>query len=214
MVGTVLIFSGGDPLTTESVAGLPTEAVVIGADSGVDRAHQAGWDVDVAVGDFDSISPDGLLRVESRGAVIRRFPVDKNETDLELAIAVALEMCPERIVMAAMSGGRPDHELAGLMLLTDRRLAGVDVDVVLNGGQMSVVFDHRQFRGEVGDLMSLVPVAGDVTGVTTSGLEYSLVNETLRLAAGRGVSNVCSLPSVDVSIAGGVLFVYRPDQPS
>lgn len=213
MSGTVLIFSGGDPLRSDQILVLPEgdDVTVIGADSGVDRALAAGRTVDVAVGDFDSVTATGLARAEGSGAEIQRHPASKNETDLELAIEAALERSPDRILLVAMSGGRPDHELAGMMLLADPNLAGVDVDVLFDEARVSVVRSRRRFAGRVGDLLSLIPVGGDAVGVTTTGLQYPLDGETLELSKGRGVSNVFVATVAEVSLEAGVLFAYHLD---
>ncbi len=211
MAGTVLIFSGGDPLAPHQVGALPAGVTVVAADSGIDRAHQAGFAVNVAVGDFDSVSAAGLSRASSDGADIRRHPVAKDQTDLELAIHAALELDPERIVFVAMSGGRPDHEHGGLALLANQRLAGAQVDAVLAGAKLSVVFNRRALAAEPGDLVSLLAVGGDAQGVTTTGLCYPLTNEELLAASGRGVSNVFEEPEAVVSVRSGVLFAYQPD---
>lgn len=213
MPGTVLIFSGGDTLTSKQAAALPKDAVVIAADSGIDRARDAGRDVDIAVGDFDSVSAQGLAAVEQAGADVRRHNAVKDETDLELAIAAASDLDPDRIVFAAMSGGRPDHELAGILLLSGCGLpeSGADIDVILDGARVSVIYGRRTLTGHVGDLVSLVPVAGDVCGVTTNGLEYPLVDEDLTMGSGRGVSNIFAAPMAVVSIDKGVLFAIKPD---
>ncbi len=212
MSGTVLIFSGGDPLTPQQQALLPSDATVIAADSGIDRARDIGVDIDIAVGDFDSVTAQGLAAAERAGSDIRRHPSSKDATDLELAIAAAIELDPDRILLVAMSGGRPDHEMAGLLLLASPDLAasGADVDVLLDGGSMSVVYQRRTFTGRVGDLLSLVPVGGGACGVTTNGLEYPLANESLEMGTGRGVSNVFAAPMAVVTVTSGVVFAFLP----
>lgn len=211
MSGMVLIFSGGDPLRSDQIALLPEgdDVTVIGADSGVDRALAAGCAVDVAVGDFDSVTAAGLARAEESGAEIQRHPASKNETDLELAIAAGLERRPDRLLLVAMSGGRPDHELAGMMLLADPSLVDVDVDVLFENARVAVVRSRRIFTGQVGDLLSLIPIGGDAVGVTTTGLEYPLDDETLEFSKSRGVSNVFAAPIAEVSVRSGVLFAYQ-----
>ncbi len=211
MSGTVLVFSGGDALTPDEVAELPDEAIVVAADSGIDRAHAAGRTVDIAVGDFDSVTAAGLRKAEASGATIERHPSSKDETDLELALQAAMRHEPERLVVAAMAGGRPDHELAAFGLLTDPALAVADVDVVLPRARLAVVHRHRTFTGRIGDVLSLVPIGGDAVGVTTNGLRYPLHDETLHTAAGRGVSNQFAAPMAVVSLTSGVLFAFQPD---
>lgn len=211
---TVLVFGGGNNLAVERVADLPVPDLVIAADSGIDRARAHGFGIDIAVGDFDSVTAAGLLGAERAGAKIIRHPTAKAETDLELALLEALQTEPERIVVVAIDGGRPDHLLANVALLADRRFAGVQIDGLLDGGELSVIHDKRALTGRVGELLSLIPYGGDAKGVRTSGLQYPLVGETLGAGSPRGVSNVFAAPVAVVSVDEGTVLAIRPWDPA
>jgi thiamine pyrophosphokinase len=213
MSETVVVFSGGSSISDWHRTALVDDATVIGVDSGIDRAHEAGVAVDVAVGDFDSVTARGLLDAERAGAKVIRHPSDKDRTDLELAIDQAIDCQPTRIVFLAMSGGRSDHELAGLMLLSDPRLRPFDVDVFLADALVTVVQQRRTLTGRVGDVVSLIPVGGNCFGVTTSGLRYPLDDDVLRASSGRGVSNVLVSPVAVVSVRTGTLLAFQPRGP-
>jgi thiamine pyrophosphokinase len=61
----------------------------------------------------------------------------------------------------------------------------------------------------VGDTVTLLPVGGDVTGVTTDGLRWPLRAATLRMGRSRGLSNeVASVPA-SVQIELGTLLVVE-----
>jgi len=210
MSETVVVVSGGNPIADWHRRVLPDDALIIGVDSGIDRAHEAGMTVDVAVGDFDSVTARGLVTAERAGARIVRHPTAKDRTDLELAIELALELEPRHISFVSMSGGRSDHELAGLMLMADPRLKPFDVDLLLDDARVAVVQNRRTLTGKVDDLVSLVPVGGSCFGVVTNGLQYALDGETLRVAGGRGVSNVMVAPVAVVSVRTGTLLAFQP----
>lgn len=211
---TVVLFSGGDPIADWHRPLVPAGATIIGVDSGVDRAQEVGVKIDIAVGDFDSVTASGLVAAERAGATLIRHPAVKDRTDLELAIDVAVAREPDRIVFAAMSGGRSDHELAALMLLGDIRLRSVDVDLLLEDARVAVVQTRRTLTGNVDDVVSLVPIGGDCSGVTTSGLGYPLDDETLFATSSRGVSNVMVSPVAVVSVRSGTLLAFQPRVPS
>lgn len=187
-----------------------TGCTIIGVDSGIDRAHEAGLAVDIAVGDFDSVTALGLVEAERAGARTIRHPTVKDRTDLELAIDLAIDEAPERIVFAAMDGGRPDHALANMLSMSDPRLKPFEVDVLLADANVAVVQDRRTLTGRVGDTVSLIPVGGSCFGVTTNGLEYPLRDETLHPAHGRGVSNVLVAPVAVVEVRTGALLAFQP----
>ncbi len=215
MARTVLVFSGGAPLSALERRVLPEEAIaVIAADSGVHRAHECDRIVTIAVGDFDSVTAAALAQAERQGAAVRRASTMKDETDLELALAAALEFDPDRLVVAGMSDGRLDHQLSSLHACTHQSLAEVDVDLVMNEALISVVRHRRTMTGSVGDLISLVPLGGDVSGVQTNGLRYPLHREQLSAHRSRGMSNVFDAPvvvvTVDAAASGGVLLAMQP----
>jgi thiamine pyrophosphokinase len=62
-----------------------------------------------------------------------------------------------------------------------------------------------------GAVISLLPLHGTATGVTTSGLRYPLRAEPLLPGSGRGISNeVLTGPSAHVELTAGTLLVIHP----
>ena len=212
MSETVLILAGGATPTPQVQRALPPAAMCIAADSGIDHARRLGITPDVVVGDLDSVSADGLAWAEQTEAVIHRYPSEKDQTDLELAMEYAVEAEPTRIVVAGIGGGRFDHLLANFALLADRRYAGPQIDGLVGTALVSVVHDHRQLLGEVGELISLLAVGGRAEGVATTGLRYRLVGETLRAGSSRGVSNVFATRRATVSLVEGTILAIQPDR--
>lgn len=216
MAATVVIVNGGDPVADwhrrvlSSVDGGLDGLTVIGVDSGVDRAHEAGLAPCIAVGDFDSVTAVGLVEAERSGARVVRHPTAKDRTDLELAVDLAIEQAPDRIIFVSMDGGRPDHALANLLLMSDPRLKPFEVDVLLAQARVAVVQDRRTLTGRVGDLVSLIPIGGSCFGVSTSGLQYPLADETVHPSHSRGVSNVMIAPVAVVELRTGTLLAFQP----
>jgi thiamine pyrophosphokinase len=117
-VDTIVIFAGGSrPLARRARATSSSASFVIAADNGAEHALALGVHVDLAVGDFDSISADGLAELERAGAQLERYPSDKDATDLELALTAAAARQPRRIVVLGGTAGRLDHLLGELSLL-------------------------------------------------------------------------------------------------
>jgi len=99
MPDTVIVFAGGDPIPPSAVADLPEDAYVVAADSGLDRARELGFEVDLLVGDLDSISSDGRQQAEAHGTRIERHPVYKDATDMELALKAARRQGARRVIV-------------------------------------------------------------------------------------------------------------------
>jgi thiamine pyrophosphokinase len=212
---TVVVVTGGDPLAPGLLPELPSDAVVVAADSGVDQAHALGLAVHLAVGDFDSVSAAGLERATAAGARVDRHPAAKDHTDLELALDAALAHAPERIVVLGGHGGRLDHLLANALLLASDRFAGIGVVAQMGPARVTVVRPHRPaaLQGRVGDLLTLLPVHGVGRGVRTEGLLYPLADEDLAPGTTRGVSNELVAEHAGVSLREGVLLAVQPGLP-
>ncbi len=201
-----LIFAGGDPLPRRVVDDLPRADLVIAADSGYDTAIANEHRVDVLVGDLDSISETAL----PSHVIVERHPPDKDATDLELALSLVARESPSRVVVAGGSGGRLDHELAVASLLSSPRWDVFDeVDWVSGRGMAHVVRGRRLIHGDIGDLLTLIPMHGDATGITATGLRWPLDGETLVAGSSRGVSNVMESPVADIRVASGRLLAVR-----
>lgn len=201
---TVVVLSGGPdrpPVDT-----LPPGATVIAADGGAELARYLGLEVDLVVGDLDSISAETLAGI----AHVERHPAEKDATDLELALTAALRLEPERILVLGSTGGRLDHLFGSLLILAADAYADVQVDAQIGSAAVHVVRGERTLRGEAGDLISLFAVHGPATGVVTHGLVYPLHAETLEPGSSRGLSNVFSAPEARIGVERGVVLAVRP----
>jgi thiamine pyrophosphokinase len=185
---------------------LPPGATVIAADGGAELARHLGVEVDLVVGDFDSISAATLAGM----AQVERHAAEKDATDLDLALTAALRLEPERILVVGGAGGRLDHLFGSLLLLAAEAYAEVRVDAQIGSAAVHVVRGERTVRGEPGDLISLFAVHGPAIGVVTHGLVYPLRAETLVPGSSRGVSNVFAAPEARVGLERGVVLAVRP----
>lgn len=209
----IVVVAGGQPVAPELVRDVPATARVVAADAGVDLAHALGLRVDVAVGDFDSVSPTGRAALDDIDDV-RAHPADKDATDLELALQVAADMrlrdAPARVLVVGLEGGRPDHALANLLVAASRRFAALDIELVLARGRTWVV--HRELSGRLaaGRLVSLVPVHGAAT-VSVTGVCWPLDRSILDAGTTRGVSNLTIGGEVSVTVHDGTVLCIAPD---
>jgi len=187
--------------------------LVIAADGGARHAEALGRRIDLWVGDGDSIGADELAAIERARIPIRRFPVDKDQSDTELALLAALDGGAQRITMlGALGGARLDHELANVWLLGHPRLAGCDIRLLDRAVRIRLVGPGRvDLGGRVGDLVSLLPFAGDAADLATEGLRYPLRDESLRSGPSRGLSNVRVAEDASLVVGSGrILLVETP----
>jgi len=189
---------------------LPDARTVVAADGGLDRAMALGLDVDVVLGDLDSVSSEALAAAEAAGARVVRHPEAKDETDLELALDEAVRLGAKRVLVVASAEGRLDHLLGSLLLLGAERYAALELDAVVGGAHVHVIRRERRLAGGPGDLVSLLALGGPASGVSTHGLEYPLVGETLEPGSSRGISNVFQDAGARVVVGEGVVIAIRP----
>lgn len=192
--------------------------LVVAADGGALAAERLGLPVHCVVGDGDSIGEPELVRLAAAGARVILVSAAKDETDTELAIAEAARRGADKItVLGALGGPRLDHELANVGLLALPVLAGRETELLDPRGRVSLLVApgpgggpvRRPLPGLQGTLVSLLPFAEGVAGVTTEGFVYPLRDEPLPLGPARGISNVRSSPDAAVTVRSGRLLIVE-----
>jgi len=204
-----IIFAGGKLAhPDQDLSSLQADDWIIAADGGAHHCLALGLAPKVAIGDFDSLTPDELHSLESAGTEVIRRPRHKDETDLELAVRLAAEHGADEVLILGGLGERWDQSLANLLLpaapglerLKLRLVDGPQEVTSLRGGQT------LDLHGQPGDTVSLIPLGGDAVGVSTRGLEYPLAGGTLPYGATLGVSNTLTAKTASVSLSKGLLL--------
>jgi thiamine pyrophosphokinase len=207
----VIVLSGGEPLADDGDFDLPSGAYVIAADSGLHHAAMLGLDVDLVIGDMDSVEPAVLEFAIQGGSTSQIHPADKDHTDLDLAIEAALARRPDRILIVGSYAGRLDHLLGAMQLLV--ATAGRVGEITWTDGRTRVSTCRRGravvIRGRAGDRVSLLPGMIDATGVSAAGLRWALNGETLPAGSSRGVSNAMIDDRAVISVETGTVLVIH-----
>ncbi|MCZ2126819.1 MAG: thiamine diphosphokinase [Anaerolineales bacterium] len=202
----VVIFANGDlPNLEKARALIHPDDFILCADGGVRHALALGLTPKLIVGDMDSLPSTFSLQPES----FLRYPTDKNETDLELAVRHALTLAPKQILILAALGGRTDQTLANIALLSHPQLAAFDVRLADGVEEIFFCRDQAQIEGRGGDVVSLIPWQGKVAGVFTENLRWRLDDEILYPDQTRGVSNEMTADVAKVFIQSGLLLIVR-----
>ena len=196
------IFGGGDSVSLETVNNeLVGDELMIAADSGYLLMKKLGFSPDLIIGDFDSAPEPDCQNKEV-------YPVEKDDTDLMLAIKHGISEGCSRFVFFGATGGRLDHTFAAvqsLAYLLDNRASGVitsdDVRIeLLDPGVYSIIKKD-------GFTLSLLAFSEKVEGLTVSGTKYCCENICLSSSFPLGVSNSIEKSSASVSFSEGRLLV-------
>ncbi|MFZ9722223.1 MAG: thiamine diphosphokinase [Ilumatobacteraceae bacterium] len=206
---TAIVLLGGETVDIPPLGTIPADSLVVAADSGVEVAQLLGLKVDVVVGDMDSISPTALSALRALGTEVVRHPADKSESDAELALRFVRDRGVRRVILVGGGGGRLDHQLALFAVMFIDELRDARVEARLARSRAYAVRDGAtiSIACELGDNVGLLPFGGDAHEVTTSGLQWALSNDSLRVAASRGISNRAISTDVRVSVGSGRLIV-------
>lgn len=208
-----VIFVNGDlPDPAAAAKWICEDDFLIAADGGLRHLQAMGLTPHLLIGDLDSVSPEDVADMTARHVPIQRFPPEKNETDIQLALLAALDAGYRQVILAAALGGRIDHTLGNLYLLTNPAIR--DADVRLDDGRVEafVIWEAGAVLGQAGDLVSLLPVDAEARGVTTDGLVYPLRQETLLRHQGRGISNIMLNETAKITVEDGALFCIHSRQ--
>lgn len=205
----IIIFANGDlPDPDKAHAHLRESDFIIAADGGTRHALALGLTPNIIIGDLDSATFD-FRPLTEKGTQVIRFSQDKNETDLELAFQHALTLNPEQIIILAALGGRLDQTLGNIALISNLRPSTFDLR--LDDGIEEVFFcrDECNIKGANGDIVSLIPWQGEVTGIVTTGLKWTLQNEILYPHKTRGISNEMMNDTATIQIKSGLLLIIH-----
>jgi len=205
----IVVLVGGDPVEAGGFV-LPERAFVIAADSGLHLADQFGLPVHLVVGDLDSVDPDRLAASRDAGVPIHQHPVDKDQTDLAIALDAANRFAPVRVTLLGGHGGRLDHLLGNALVLGADAYRDLTLTAHVGPATITVIRDERELRGTPGEHVSLLPVHGPAQGVTTGGLRFPLDAEDLPAGSTRGISNQFLTDHATVRLEAGVLLAVQP----
>ena len=202
------IFTGGE-IHHQWIAERPEEGdLVISADAGYRNATLMGAHTNLLIGDFDSLGqiPDDVDEV-------RQVPVEKDLTDTQLAVEIAMEKGADEIVIVGSTAGRFDHALSMMAILEkywEKRIPIYIVNgqnrvrFIRNSGFIVVRSQYKYF--------SVLAADEKVKGVSIEGGKYPLKNAMLRrdhqFAVSNEITKNCALINVK---KGGVYIIESRD---
>jgi len=161
---------------------------------------------DMLIGDLDSVSEQDIRWLKKERVEIRKFPTHKDETDLELALKMVRELKITEAVILGATGDRLDHTLGNIHLLT--KYQSPTLNLYLDDGKQEIflVKNRSTIHGKPKDIISLIPLEVNVSGISTHRLSYPLSNETLFRDNTRGISNEMLGKTATVLVKKGLLL--------
>lgn len=177
---------------------------LLACDNGAQFCYEHGRLPDLVLGDFDSLPLASQEMLAQANVPFSRYPTDKAQTDLEIALLHALTLKPRIITLLGALGGRWDQSLANVLLCLHPLLR--DTPIILRAATSSIVpitpAWHYQWQAPEHSVFSLLPLS-PLTGVTLSGVRYPLTDATLEPGYTLPVSNCMGTSLAELRLQSG-----------
>ena len=200
------IFGAGDatPLRSRPAA----DDYVIAADGGWNACGATQIVPDLLLGDFDS------LHTVPAFANVERVPVEKDDTDMMLAIKRGLALGQREFYLyGGMGGRRTDHTVANLQALLYLARRGARGWLYGEGEVYTAIHQERiVLPAREAGILSVFCLGADAGGVTIRGAQYELENAELTADFPLGVSNHFVGKPIEVSVCAGSLLLGLVDE--
>ncbi|TVP87956.1 MAG: thiamine diphosphokinase [Alkalicoccus sp.] len=206
-----IIYGGGPtaliPATEDIIHKHGKNIKWIGVDRGAYTLAEAGISMEKAVGDFDSVSPGEWETIKTAVQIPDIYPPEKNETDLELAVAFAEKQKPEQIVIVGGTGGRMDHFLSAVNLM---EMSGSSLTIEDKVNRICSLESglHYVSRSSF-PYVSFLPATETVEDLTLKGFRYDLANKTLTKKSTLCISNEWKYTKAEVFFRTGRLLMIE-----
>ncbi len=206
----IVVVAGGD-CDLSLFKDILDDAFLIGADRGALYLAENGYQVDIAVGDFDSVSESEMEIIIKNAGEIDRLNPEKDETDLEHAIKRALPMAGTLNILGA-TGTRIDQTLSAINLLKlcyehhkEAFIYDKNNRIRLIEGPSKIKKDSR-YR-----YVSLIPWGDIMVNVSLKGFKYSGDHITLERKTSLGISNEIAFDMGEIDCRGYLFVIESKD---
>lgn len=199
------VFTGGE-IFHQYIEERPEEGdLIVSADSGYRNATLMGVHTNILIGDFDSLGmiPDDVDEV-------MQLPAEKDLTDTQVAIDVAIERGADEVIIFGGTSGRLDHTLSTLATLEKYWANRIPMTIVngqnriryiKNSGSIIIRSQYKYF--------SIIAADEKVKGVSIDGAKYPLVNKTLTRAHQYAVSNEIVKNAALINVKKGGIYIIE-----
>ncbi len=171
---------------------------LIGVDKGAYHALKNGLDLDLVLGDFDSVNEQEYAYIRKHAKKLDTFKARKDYTDSDLALQEAMKLNPQKVLVYGGVGRRLDHTYGNILFLQK--------------GPIEFITDHQKMQAlnpgthqidNPFDYISFFAI-DDVKALSLKGFSFELENYDLSVGDPLCISNQ---GSGEVSFEEGCLLV-------
>lgn len=184
---------------------------VIAVDKGLEFCYRAGIRPDEMLGDFDSASPEIRKYFEEQEIPVQLYKPEKDQTDMENAMRLALKRGSSEILVLGATGTRMDHVLGSIYDLKIALEANVPCALLDAHNRIRMINNSLTIRKaeQYGKYVSLLPFAGRVEKLSLEGFYYPLHEYQMQAADGIGISNEIVDEEAKICMEYGTLIVVE-----
>ena len=200
------IFCGGEVFPQYIQETRESGDLVIAADSGYKNARALDFPIDILVGDFDSLGdiPDGV------GEVVR-LPQEKDVTDAQYAVELAIKQGAGELVIIASTSGRFDHAVSLMAILEDLNARKIRAYIVNGQNRINFIRNsgHIVIRDPNFKYFSLIAADEKVKGISVEGAKYPLKDRTITRRSQFAVSNEIVKNAALITVKKGGVYIIE-----
>lgn len=186
---TALIVGNGEETAKRIIENIKYDYLIC-ADGGLEKVSNYGIIPDIIIGDFDSVDGNVLKQYENK-IPVKKFPSEKDFTDMELAVELAISKGYKNIILTGASGSRLDHTLGNILLMEKYFKNGVSISIIDNNNEMKIISDNAELFIEYkeGYYISIIPITESIQGLCLEGFKYNLDNVDVKRGSTLCISN-------------------------
>ena len=210
----VVIISGGtidDKFGLQMLNEIQAE-YVIGVDRGLKFLYRNQVMPTHIVGDFDSVEAELVeYYVKETQVPIRKFRPEKDASDTEIALHLAIELGAEKVWILGGTGSRLDHVMANIQILKIAQDHGVKAYLQDANNRISLAEKEIKLCKEesFGDYFSIFPFGGNVEDISIEGAKYPLSHYRLCPNSSMCVSNEMQENEVKITFPTGMIVLME-----
>ena len=165
---------------------------------------------DYILGDFDSIDKKVLEKYKTQKIKINELKPEKDFTDTEEAINLAIKLKSSEFVIIGAIGTRIDHVLANINVLKIALDNNIKAQIINEHNEIELINNELIIeKNNLYKYISIMPLTTQVEGITITGMKYPLVNYTLTIGNSLGVSNEQIEKTAKIKVKDGILIVIK-----
>lgn len=183
---------------------------IIAVDKGLKILDELNIIPNHIIGDFDSIDEEILKKYKNEKTHIYKLQPEKDYTDTDEAIKLAIKLKTKKITMVGTTGTRLDHTISNIQNLKIALEDNVDCKIIDNNNEITLINKTTKIKKDNNyKYISLLPLTLNVKGITLRGFKYPLCDKILEIGESIGISNEQIEDEAIIELKEGILVIIK-----